>query len=962
MKQTYAFLRSLLAMLIGLFMLNISWSTPEMLAQDALYESIYRPRKLAWQQLNSPHFKVVFPKGFEKEARRTIEILESELPKTNALTGGSLRHIPVVINTWNDQSNGYVTPIHFRIEVELPPILGKGLNQANGDWLSVVMPHELVHASHGAVEKRYSLYGLLRLFSPDLYRATNFSAPSGHIEGIAVHHESDSVVTQTGRGNYADFTQQFQAVQQQNAWSMGQLYFPSQRTLPFNRHYIGGWRFSKWLIDTYGAETIAKTHESLIRFPFVGFGIPLRARTGKWPHELYKAFQESLPTQQDVDFKKPVTLHKKGAVERRAQWLDNATIIYYGQYYNQPGGFFKHQLEDSKNTRLNYSLITRDYRYSLNRTTKKLRYGAEIRHPFYDETAISTLLQLDLETGKTDELESAPKRLYAPENIELDNTYYSIQRFKDRSILLKLDARQEEPIQSWDHESIDWIAVRVNPSDPNTLAVIAQYYGKQALWIIRENELDQIHSLIPSLYFYKHSIFDPEWHPNGRSLIFSSDHSGTRQIYAFDTRSEKSELLQLTQSPFGALEASFSPDGQKIAYTELQGNEYRIVVENYADNYTVLSKPTHSVDEWPSHFLYIPTYNADSIVVKRYYSHLKWLKPRTLSPVDADDGFGVNISSNDLLRQYNYSSDITFFQNRLWHDTEISFKSFFPGLELSLNTFPVQTNIPINDQNGSPIDIISIYERNRFDANLDFQWTLRGNIRQSSLRLQPGYRYDAISFYNNDLLADDRFGKHAIFGRAIAGLGLLQSGRDLMPRSGWIIQSEFQYDYAIVQRSQLNGQIFNKGNAYTLGVSRFFNLVPKWNQQLRLSSYFIRQNNGLYFDAESFIHPSLEAADVRNAFGGIPRDLLSIQSRWLVPIRYPDNGWVLFPAYVGSIYLSLNHNSIIDATNGSINSNFHLFGGGIRSQFRFAQIQFDLGLGLFYNTSSGSTRVYVGSF
>jgi hypothetical protein len=954
-------------LLIAGFILSASiFMLPKTATAQIFYESIFRPSGLKWQQISSPHFKVVFPLGYEKQARRTIEILESELPKTNKLTGSELTKIPVVLNTYNDRSNGYVTPIHFRIEVELPPILGKSLNQGNGDWLSVVMPHELVHASHGAVFKKWSVYSALRLVSPDLYRATNFAVPSGHIEGIAVHHESDSVVVGTGRGNYADFTNQFEAVQHSaTPWSMGQLYFPSQRTLPFNRHYLGGHAFSKWLIDEYGSDIIGNIHDKNIRFPFLGMGAILKLETDKWPKQLHKAFTESQTTTKVIkhlqsDSRDVVINKQAGVFERRPQWLNESELLYFGRYYNDITGLYRVNVSTNEAQLISETGMTTDYRYSLNSDKTHALLGAEIIHPIYDVTAISTLLKVDLTDGKRSRL-NAPKRTYAPEFISQESLY-SIQRKEDRSALLKLNPLDGAVINSWDFEDLHWIAISAHPTQKNTLAVVAQYYGQQALWIVEnESDLATLPTLKPLVFVSKKSVFDPVWSSDGMELLFSSDRSGVRQVYSYSL--EKKTFRQLTQSAFGAMEAQYSPDLTSIAYVELINNTYQIQLKTTTDiqqKSTDISAEVFQNDAFKSGYLYEPTFDASNLTPTNYRGGFNFIRPRSIFPADADDGFGVSIGSNDLLRRINYQSDITFFKDRVWHDTDITLKGFYPGLSLGINKFPIQQNIEINDSNGELFDTINIYERNRVELFVPGRVTLAGNQRLSYLLFQPGYRYDNLIFYDNDFFADDEYSKHGFFLRSALGIGLLQASRDIIPRAGWVFDSEFQLDTGIRSVGSLSG-VFDKRNAASFGATKYLSLNQRRNWVASLSAHQMIQSNGLVFDAENIIHPALEAVDIQQYFGRIPSHLISIRSKLILPLLFPDNGWVTVPTYVSSVYLSLNHNSII-GTGSVATDSFHLVGGGLRAQFQFAQLQFDLGIGVFYDTNTGSVRSYFGSF
>jgi len=492
-----------------------------------------------------------------------------------------------------------------------------------------------------------------------------------------------------------------------------------------------------------------------------------------------------------------------------------------------------------------------------------------------------------------------------------------------------------------------------------------------------------LHEIEPHVHFDKHSVFDPEWSPDGTGIIFSSDHSGVRQLYVLKPISRT--MAALTSDPYGAMEGQLSPNRELLAYTQLRNNEYRIVVDP-VDWGSMLFQ---SVDEFGGNagmkndYLYEINDTNESYSVKKHFSGLGWLKPRYIGPIDEDDGFGFSISSNDLLRRYSYNSDITFFDGEVWHDTRFDFKRFYPGASSRLVTFPVQTSVQVNgDPDGSegPLEVQELgaldlgIRRQRFDLSMDFPITLAGNLKQSFLQLEPGLRFDQASFYdvgfrrtteenvrlNLDGLYNDNYSKRAVFIRGALGIGYLQTIRDIIPRSGWLLQTEAVYDYGITNDGSLNN-LFVQGNALMLGLTRFINLWPKKNQQLQLSVHRYWQENSLYFDAESIIHPALEGNDLGSAFGAIPADILSFRSRWLIPIAFPENGFVTVPTYISSIYLSLNHNTVVNM-DSSTQPTLHLLGGGLRTQMRFAQISIDLGLGFFWDSNTGGVRSYFGNF
>ncbi|HEX9660046.1 MAG TPA: hypothetical protein VGA18_07070 [Rhodothermales bacterium] len=155
------------------------------------YGVVYRPSNVKYDVISSEHFDVIYQRGLDSLAVRVAEVAEDAYPA--AVREAGLRrplHMPIVINGYNDASNGLVSPLPFRMEIDAAPIKGKILNPRNEDWIAEVVPHELAHAAQAEIRGGFGVGDFVRLFSPDLARAINLGVPRGVTEGFAVSHES----------------------------------------------------------------------------------------------------------------------------------------------------------------------------------------------------------------------------------------------------------------------------------------------------------------------------------------------------------------------------------------------------------------------------------------------------------------------------------------------------------------------------------------------------------------------------------------------------------------------------------------------------------------------------------------------------------------------------------------------------------------------------------------------------
>ncbi len=90
----------------------------------------------------------------------------------------------------------------------------------------------------------------------------------------------------------------------------------------------------------------------------------------------------------------------------------------------------------------------------------------------------------------------------------------------------------------------------------------------------------------------------PSWTPDGKSIVFSSNRDGNKEIYIMN--SDGSHIRNLTNSPNPEMFPSVSPDGSKIAFvSEVDGN-YDIYLMNSDGSGNKRLTDHEKIDDWPS--------------------------------------------------------------------------------------------------------------------------------------------------------------------------------------------------------------------------------------------------------------------------------------------------------------------------------------------------------------------------
>jgi Tol biopolymer transport system component/serine/threonine protein kinase len=126
-------------------------------------------------------------------------------------------------------------------------------------------------------------------------------------------------------------------------------------------------------------------------------------------------------------------------------------------------------------------------------------------------------------------------------------------------------------------------------------------YNESSLYIINADG-----SGLKQLTASPGSDFEPTWSPDGDRIAFTSVRGGFRQIYSLDVESLEVTLLTNTTNSIESSQASWSPDGSRIAYLVKRVGTYQVWSMNEDGQEAV--QLTHSGQElWD----YLPSWSPD---------------------------------------------------------------------------------------------------------------------------------------------------------------------------------------------------------------------------------------------------------------------------------------------------------------------------------------------------------------
>ncbi len=915
------------------------------------YDPVYRP-DVTWKEINSERFRMIFPESAEETARRSLRILETQYEEVQRLVGGELKNFPVVVNDYNDRTGGFVTTNHFRIEVEAPTRRTKSVNPRTGGWLELVIPHELVHALHLSVVPEYSLARLIKPIAPDLAPAFHLTAPFGLLEGIAVYHESNVRPGEGGRGNHPYFTNQIMAnFDSDERWSIGELVYPSARTRPAGRHYLGGYAFTKWLHETYGDEVTKEVIDKLNQRFFLGYGIVLRNVTGKWPWELDREFVEYQETRY-----KPKTdsirglgvspyevIHTglDGAWVSRPQYLNDEELLFYGSFYNERAGLWKLSAENSSIERVYTGTMVGNYLYDIV-DESSVAFSRFVSHPYYHNTWKMDLFDLDPASGNLSQI-TEDARVHNP--VFHGDRIMALQTHQETSQWVELNEGEVvDTLLSIYPDNIHEMAAR--SGDDGHVAIAANINGKQGVWLVDQND-PQLEKSTPDLAFSYASIFDLHWHPEGDKLLFSSDENGVMNIYEWDLQDDT--VYQVTNSLYNAFEGSYHPGGDKIVFVvqkESTRKPATLERENFFNRRVDFGTRVTEISEYVNRSRIGDELQAVSLdwQTENYQTGLGWLRPRAVYPIASFDDiypqqrFGATVASGDVLRRNKYELSLSYGGEYLWYDAQYTRRSFYPGYTIRAFSNPSSSgNLGLQSQG--------------FSLSTRLPYTLENNLYFSGITVTPDIRYSRLrAVYQEGVLPEpsDWIEQYRASVRFSYAYRLQQNLQDMQPNTGLQLYNQWYAGFT----DEFTGSM---DYAVSGGAFGYLSSLRRYNQSLRLGLEF-QYSNGILLDQTGFLTPGFQVGDLPDT-----DHLLRFSSRYIIPLLHADKAWLLLPSQLQSVYGVLFTNTIspldFDFAQTIPDQTRTVYGAELRTRFELFNLTFDAGLRFGYEPTRGDYRI-----
>lgn len=236
-------------------------------ASGQFYNRGQEPTTLRWLQIETDHFKVVYPKGYDKEGNYILNLLEHNYKSSMDILPVSKIKIPVVVHNRLSEFNGSVVWAPKRIELYPSPGRANNLPQDN---LQQLVSHELTH-----VFEMMSLNKGLTKVGGFLTGEASIGVVSAllqkwYLEGQAVFEESR--LSLAGRGRSPSFLKETKAISYLGDNSMPYSYDRMllgsyKEKIP--TYYNLGYDMVSYTVLKYGQERWKNMIDYTARRPFV---------------------------------------------------------------------------------------------------------------------------------------------------------------------------------------------------------------------------------------------------------------------------------------------------------------------------------------------------------------------------------------------------------------------------------------------------------------------------------------------------------------------------------------------------------------------------------------------------------------------------------------------------------------------------------------------------------------------
>lgn len=905
------------------------------------------PASLRWKQINTDHFKVIFPAEFSAEARRTTCLLEFYYDQNADYLNHQPRKIPVILHNRSVQSNGFVAWAPKRMELVTTPPAD---NYAQ-DYIEQLVLHEFRHVVQVDKMNQGITRGLTWLLGEQAQGAVTGLCPFWYLEGDAV--DAETKLSWSGRGRLPSFEKEIKALllDKNIVYPYEKAFYGSYKDfVPTHYHY--GYQMVAFGRKKYGDELWSDLLDYTARKPYTiypfYFGLKKYASSSrkKLYHETFDTLRshwsKHAESRSYTSFS-PInnTNNKHYTSYKFPRYISDSLIFAEKSGVDQINRFIllDHQGREKR-------IHTPGF-YSADNITHAgnlIAWTEIIGDARWGRQSFSVIKTYDME--KKAEKQLTPNSRYQSPDLSPGGDWIvaiEISTKNEYSLVILNSATGEESrkIPSPGNEFLQFPAWS---QDESTIYVsslgqdgkkIKAYNLASGAWSALFNAgYDDIMNLTTS----------------GEYLLFQGSFSGIDNIYACNLKTK--QCYQVTSSRYGAYYPDVSPDGSAILYSEYTASGFNVVeapfipgtwpaLSQVSDHSEQFNRPEKEVEA----AIKMPDYKHMQSYPEKSYSKLfNLFNVHSWMPFYADLNHpdienlqlspGVTLTSQNMLSTafttvgYEYNLE----ENEHYFHTSFIYRGWYPVFEISYDFggFPVISDPPTDDDR---LDKVKINVSLNAEISLPLDFTSNKYVKGISPSVESRFTrsylwYDDPGEYRSGLTFID----YRLYGYNY----LKRSKKDILPRWGQVI--DLRYVNSPFQKELIGNQKIAQGTLYLPGILR--------HQTLKIKGGWMIQ------DPEAFLMSNLVS---------LPRGHHPIRSKkfvkasvdYVFPILYPDlkiGPVFYFKRIRANLFYDYGKGTDIlvssNGTNEWIDDDFVSMGMELTTDFHFAHIMFPVNSGI----------------
>lgn len=548
------------------------------------------PASFKWRQIQTPHFRLIYPENFETKAQGMIPTLDFINTRGNKTLNYEPKRVPFILHNYNITANALTVWAPSRVELYTCPPQDLYAQK----WLDQLMIHEYRHV----VQIDRTNQGFTKVLSwftgeqaaPMINGAF---VPSWFMEGDAVCTET--ALSQSGRGRIPSFEMLLRAqVTQKGAFSYDKAALGSYKTFVPNQYSLG-YTLVANVRRKYGYQAWITALNEVARKPFIitPFNHGLKKSTGFGKEKLYSVTMSEMDSMwkyQDTQTPKTnfdqLTIINKKHYEnyKYPKYLNDSLVVSeltsmddivhfvvtgpkgYKKILTTPGFLSSETFSVVIKEGTNQDSTTKNSSNSKNNYL--LAWAETIDDPRWQERNYSEIRIYDFNTAKTWSVNRKSRYFapsFSPDGLSL--AAVSVDPENKSSIIL-IDIQSGLETETIIESDSDFF---MNPSwsEDGSKIVFTKLddNGKSIAYYDLKTRSSK--TLIPSTYIEISSpVFAHDY------VLFNGSYSGIENIYAISIW--KNEIFQVTSAEYGSSNATLSPDGKKIVYSNYSSYGYSL--------------------------------------------------------------------------------------------------------------------------------------------------------------------------------------------------------------------------------------------------------------------------------------------------------------------------------------------------------------------------------------------------